>query len=249
LLPKVARNYRRNADTTLFMSIGSGFKPGGFSAFTGNAALAGFGPERTQTFEGGITWDSPSRAFRSVVRVFYYDIAGYQIERSFATSSATDDYLVVNAARARSIGGELELTWQPLVGLTVAVNLGTTNVTLRDFRDPYTGVNYSGNVAPYVPANDANLRIDYRHRTGWFGGIELGVNGRTYYTEAENLAFGQKSYALVAARCGYTAGRYEVTVYGENLTDRRYYSAITPGTGHGTPGAPRSYGAELRCKF
>ena len=30
-------------------------------------------------------------------RVFYYDIDGYQIERSFATGSAAgDDYLVVN---------------------------------------------------------------------------------------------------------------------------------------------------------
>jgi iron complex outermembrane receptor protein len=100
-----------------------------------------------------------------------------------------------------------------------------------------------------VPTYDASLRADYRHRSGWFGGIELTSNGRTYYTEAEDITLGQKSYALLGAHLGYAAGRYRVTAYGENLTDVGYYSAITPGTGHGTPGAPITYGVEATLKF
>ena len=236
--------------TRLFATVGAGFKPGGFSAFTGNRALAGFGPERTKTFEAGVTHTTADKSLAATFRVFYYDIDGYQIERSFATGSASgDDYLVVNAPRARSLGGELELTWRPVTGLTLAADLGTTDVTLREFTDPYTGTSYAGNRAPAVPVFDASLRADFESPGGFFGGVELNANGRTYYTEGEDLTFGQRAYALFNAQLGYAHGGYRVTVYGRNLTNELYYSAITPGTFHGTPGAPRTFGIEVGAKF
>ena len=249
-LPKLGLSYRLDPKTTLFATVGAGYKPGGFSAFTGNRALAAFGPERTKTFEAGVTQTSADKSLAATFRVFYYDIDGYQIERSFATGSAAgDDYLVVNAPRARSLGGELELTWRPVTGLTFAADFGATDVTLREFADPYTGISYAGKRAPAVPVFDASLRADYETPGGIFGGLELTANGRTYYTEGEDLMFGQRAYALVGARLGYAHGCYRVTVYGQNLTDQQYYSAITPGTGHGTPGAPRTFGVELGMRF
>lgn len=250
LLPKLAAGYTIDRSTSLFASLGAGYKPGGFSAFTGNRALAAFGPERTKTLEVGATRASPNPHVSATVRAFWYAVTGYQIERSFATGAATgDDYLVVNAPRARSFGGELELEWKPAAGLTLAADLGTTDVTLREFRDPYTGTSYHGNRAPYVPAYDASLHIDYAPATGWFAGAGLTTNGTTYYTEAENPTFGQKPYALLGAHLGYGNGRYRLTLYGENLGDRRYYSAITPGTGHGTPGAPRTWGIDATVNW
>jgi len=248
-LPKLGLSYDVSRDTQLFATVGAGYKPGGFSAFTGNRSLAAFGPERTKTFEAGVTHTSKDQTLAATFRVFYYDIDGYQIERSFATSSVADDYLVANAPRARSLGGELELTWRPVNGLTLAADLGRTDVTLREFTDPYTGVSYAGNRAPAVPVFDASLRGDYESPGGFFGGIELVANGRTYYTEAEDLMFGQKSYALLGAHLGYAHDKYRVTLYGQNLTDKEYYSAITPGTFHGTPGAPRTFGVEVAAKF
>ena len=249
LLPKVAANFAVDRATSVFVSLGAGYKPGGFSAFTGNRALASFGPERTKTLEAGVTTTTADKTVSATLRFFYYDITGYQIERSFATTSVADDYLVVNAARARSYGSELELAWKPLAGLTLAADLGTTAVTLREFRDPYTGTSFAGNRAPYVPVYDASLRADYMHASGFFGGVELSSNGRTFYTEGESLAFGQRAYILLNARLGYGTGRYRVTAYGDNLTDKGYYSAIAPGTGHGTPGAPRTYGLEVAVKW
>jgi iron complex outermembrane recepter protein len=249
LLPKLGFSYSPNRETNLFATFGAGYKPGGFSAFTGNRALAAFGPERTKTFEAGVTQTTTDKSLTATVRVFYYDITGYQIERSFATGGFADDYLVVNAPRARSMGGELELTWKPFAGFTLAADLGLTDVTLREFRDPYTGVSYNGNRAPYVPLYDASVRAEYQHASGWFGGIEVTSNGRTFYTEAETLTFGQTSYTLLGAHLGFATSRFRVSAYGDNLTDKGYYSAITPGTGHGTPGAPMTYGVEFSLKF
>ncbi|HKB58373.1 MAG TPA: TonB-dependent receptor [Lacunisphaera sp.] len=249
MLPKLEASYVLDRSTRLFATLGTGCKPGGFSAFTGNRALSAFGPERTRTMEAGVTRATADQRLAATVRLFWYDITGYQIERSFATGAATDDYLVVNAPRARSRGAEIELTWKPLTGLTLATDLGTTDVTLREFTDPYTQKNYAGNRAPYVPTYDTSLRADYQHPGGWFGGVEVNSNGRTYYTEGENLTFGQRAVSLVSARLGYHGGRYRVTAYGQNLTNRGYYSAITPGTGHGTPGAPRTFGIETSLTF
>jgi iron complex outermembrane receptor protein len=250
LLPKLGLSYALDHDTSLFATVGAGYKPGGFSAFTGNRALAAFGPERTKTLEAGVTRTSAGKKRSATLRAFYYDIHGYQIERSFATGAATgDDYLVVNAPRARSFGGEVEFAWKPLAGLTLAADAGWTDVTLREFTDPYTGVSYAGKRAPAVPVYDASLRANYEAPCGFFVGVELTSNGRTYYTESEDPTFGQRAYTLLGARAGYARGPWRVMVYGDNLTEREYYSAITPGTGHGTPGAPRTYGVELTAKF
>jgi iron complex outermembrane receptor protein len=249
LLPKLGLSYAADRDTTLFATVGAGFKPGGFSAFTGLRALAAFGPERTKTLEAGVTRASSDKTLTATARVFYYDITGYQIERSFATGGSGNEYLVVNAPRARSFGGELELSWQPRPGVTLAADLGGTDVTLREFTDPFTGVSYAGNRAPGVPVFDASLRADYEGGRGFFGGVELTANGRTFYTEGEDLAFGQRAYALLGLHAGYAHGNWRLTLYGENLADARYYSAITPGTGHGTPGAPRTVGVEIRIKM
>jgi outer membrane receptor protein involved in Fe transport len=248
-LPKLGLSRRLDADLTAFVTAGAGFKPGGFSAFTGNAALAAFGPERTRTLEAGLAFGDAARPFSSALRAFFYDIRGYQIERSFATSSVADDYLVVNAPRALSWGGEAEFRWQPAPALLLSGSFGVTHAVLRRFTDPYTGASYAGRRAPAVPLYDASLRAEYRFAGGFFVAGEASANGRIYYTEAEDIVFGQRAYLLGAAQVGYARGQWRLSVRGDNLGNARYYSAMTPGAGHGTPGAPRRLAAEVVRRF
>lgn len=249
LLPKLGLGYTPDRQTTVFLTVGAGYKPGGFSAFTGNRVLAAFGPERTRTLEAGITRTTASQRLAATVRVFGYAITGYQIERSFATSAVADDYLVVNAPRARSVGGEVELAWRPRAGLTVTADLGVTRATLREFTDPFTGANLAGNRAPFVPDYDASLRIEQRTGRGWFAGAGLTARGRTRYTEDGNPFFAQGAVALLSAWAGYEQPRWRLGVTGRNLADEGYYRAITPGTFHGTPGAPRMLEVELAWRW
>lgn len=249
LLPRLGLSYEPGVGTSLLVSAGAGFKPGGFSAFTGDPNLASFGPERTRTLEAGLTRAAADQRASATIRVFWYEITGYQIERSFATGAVADDYLVVNAPRARSIGGELELSWRPFTRLVLAADVGVTRVTLREFTDPYTGVSYAGKSAPFVPAYDINLRADYRDPRGWFASMELSRNGRTFYTEDESPVFAQRAVTLVSASIGRDVRRGRIALFARNLTDEGYFNAITPGTGHGTPGRPRRYGGEFVLRF
>lgn len=248
-LPKLAGRYDLDGQTALFASVGAGFKPGGYSAFTGNQALAEFGPERTRVLEAGLTRASVDRRTSLTVRLFGYGITGYQIERSFATKAAADDYLVVNAPKARSIGAELEWAWRPRENVAVLFDLGVTNVTLREFRDPYTGRNFSGRRAPYVPDTDGNLRVEWGGAVGWKAGASLSRTGRIFYTEGEEEAFAQAAVTLLGAEAGYAWKRWSVRLSGRNLADERYYSAMSPGAGHGTPGAPRTWSLEVTASY
>lgn len=248
VLPKVGLTYAL-LRTEVFATVGAGYKPGGFSGFTGNPALAAFGPERTEAAEVGITRANAAKTATGTARVFYYDITGYQIERSFATGALADDYLVVNAPRARSFGSELELSRTLFEPWVVSLAVGVTEVELREFRDPFTNVDYRGNRAPYVPRYDASVRLAYGRPRGWFGDAEVNATGKTFYTEDEAPGFAQKAYALLRARVGYGTRRYRVAVFGDNLTDEGYYRSISPGTFHGTPGAPRTVGVEAGCTW
>lgn len=238
-LPKLRLDHAIDDRTAAFAILGGGYKPGGYSAFTGNRTLAAFGPERARTFELGLTRSNQKRSMDLVARAFWYELSGYQIERSFATSAIADDYLVVNAARARSVGGEIELTWRPLPHWTVHAAAGFSQATLRKFVDPFTGRTYTGNQVPFVPIGDGSLEMEYRPVAGWTIGIEASHNGRVYYTEGEEAYFSQKAVTLLGARLAYETARYRYCLSGENLGSADYYSAITAGTNHGTPGGPR----------
>lgn len=248
-LPKLAGRYEWGALTTLFAGVGAGFKPGGYSAFTGNAALAEFGSERTRVLEAGFIRASPDRRLTLTVRLFGYGIKGYQIERSFATQAVADDYLVVNAPRARSLGAEVEWAWRPIANLAVQLDLGLTDVTLREFRDPYTGRNFSGRRAPYVPGNDGSLRVEWGGDRGWKAGVSASRTGRIFYTEGEEAAFAQGAVSLLGAEISHAWTRWSVRLAGRNLTDERYYSAMSAGAGHGTPGAPRVWSLEVTAAY
>jgi iron complex outermembrane recepter protein len=262
--PKLVASYTIDAETTASASVSLGAKPGGWSAYTANAALAAFRAEKATAFETGLATTLANKTVKLAVRLFDYEIRDYQIERSFNAS----DYLVVNAPRARSFGGELEATWHPAAEWTIAATLGLTDVTLREFTNPFpntatsptagrtivviNGVAYTrfdGNRAPYAPPYNANVSATWRPGTGWFATAEVARTGKTFFDESENPTFAAKAHTVTNARVGYETARWRVSLYGENLFDEAYYALIIPGVNNAVPGAPRTYGIEAALKW
>ena len=245
LLPKGTATYALRDNTHFSASIGFGVRPGGWSAYTDKPYLAGFDPEKATTFEVGADTVLPANNLRLAVRGFDYEIRDYQIERSF---NATD-YLVVNAPRARSVGGEFEAAWHPVAAWTFTATVGLTNTTLREFIDPFTGISYAGHRAPYTPSYDAHVSAAYHMTENWFAAADVTAIGRTYYDESEASAFASPAHVTGNAQFGYNARCWSVTLHVENLADVRYTALIIPGVGHEVPGAPRTYGVEVSAKW
>lgn len=226
-------------------SVSSGTKPGGYSAYTNNSDLAPFDAERVDAIEAGIATANPDGRFRLTASAFAYFVRDYQIERSFTAT----DYIVVNAPRARSLGGEVGFEWTAADGLEVRGGVGITRMTLREFRDPFTGETHDGKRAPYSPSHTASLEVEYRTAAGWFGSVRVNAVGDTFFEESEDPLLSQGSYALLGARIGYATTRWGLTLFSENLTDTHYFALMVPGIGHGAPGAPRAIGAEMSFRF
>jgi iron complex outermembrane receptor protein len=250
LLPSIVVGRRFDETTDFTLTLGRGFKPGGYSAYTGRADLAGFGPESSWSLEAAVTAAPRDSNLSCTARAYVSRVSGYQIERSFAVPGATaDEYLVVNASRARVLGVELESVWRAGHDISVTLAASVSRATLEDFTDPFTGATYSGRQAPYAPAGNGALRVDYRPATGFFAGAGLTWTGTTYYDEKETASLAQRSYSLVDAEAGYAFARGDIRLFGRNLTDKAYYSAIIPGVKHGTPGAPATWGAALALRW
>ncbi|MFZ5496804.1 MAG: TonB-dependent receptor [Verrucomicrobiota bacterium] len=246
LLPSLSATRKLDETTDLTFSLARGFKAGGYSAFTGRADLAGFGPQRAWTAEAAYRTTFKEANLACTARAYASRVTGYQIERSFAVpDSFADEYLVVNADEARVLGFELESAWTPAADWTVTLAASVSRAELEDFTDPFTGISHSGNQAPYAPTGNGSLRVDYRPARGFFAGAGVIWTGTTYYDEQETAMFSQRSYTLIEADAGYAFARGAVRIFGRNLGNGEYYSAITPGVGHATPGAPLTWGVEL----
>jgi iron complex outermembrane recepter protein len=250
ILPSISAVRHLNPATDLTFTLARGFKAGGYSAYTGVPSLAGYDPQRTWGLEAALSTAHANSKWAFTSRAYAYRVKGYQIERSFAVpTTSTDEYLVVNADRAEVLGLEVESSWHPMADVTVRAIAGLTDITLKDFTDPFTGVNYSGNRAPFAPTGNAALRVDYHPARGLFYGASLTWTGRTYYDEQETAELSQKSYALLDVNAGYSFSRGDIRLFGRNLTDKEYYSSITPGVFHGTPGAPFNWGGEVNIRW
>ncbi len=245
ILPKLSASYAFTNETTASATMSAAMKPGGWSAYTGNATLAGFRAEKLTALEAGVDTSFAEKTLTLAARVFHYRIRDYQIERSF---SATD-YLVVNAPRARSTGAELEGSWHASPHLTFTAAFGLANVELRTFIDPFTGRDYSGRRAPYAPEYDAHLGAAFRAPNGFFAAAEGVATGKTHFDESESAAATVGAHQVFHGRVGYETSRWRLSLYGENLGSDDHYTLIIPGVRHGVPVAPCTFGVEAVVKW
>ena len=245
LLPKVALDWAINPTSHAEASIAEGLRPGGFASYTDDASLIPFPSEHSTAYSAG--WDTSfaNGSANVAVRAFYDQITNLQIERSFSDT----DYFVATAPRAHSIGAEVEGRWQPSAEWTVAASAGWTHVRLDKFTAPLSGQDESGMTAPNAPQYNGDIEITFRPGGGWFAAGQLTAVGKTYYDEQDSASFTQDAYTLIGMRAGFEAARWTLTLYGENLANKGYYSLIIPGVNSGNPGAPRIFGARASIRF
>jgi iron complex outermembrane receptor protein len=245
ILPSVTATRFVGRLYSFFAEASLGSRPGGFAAYTDNPALILFAAEHVASFETGMSRTALDKSLALTARAFDYEISNYQIERSFTAT----DYFVATAPAARSYGAEVEADWKMPRAWHLLVTAGWTGVTLLKFDNPIDGQDDSGRRAPYIPTYTGSLRLERRWTSGVFGSATLVGVGNTFYTEAEDAGFEQRSYAIVGLRTGIEEPHWRFTLYLNNALDRAYYSQIIPGVRSGAPGDPRTFGGDLTLKL
>ncbi|TWB41147.1 TonB-dependent receptor [Nitrospirillum pindoramense] len=253
----VAPSFKPNEDTTLYVRVARGYRPGGPNVLPPTAPGAvprQFGADTTTNYEIGVKSEAWGRRLSLELTGFYIDWNNIQL------FSSVDGYGVnVNGGSARSRGIEASVTVKPMSGLTVSLNGALVDATLTSDAPPLVG-GLKGDRLPYSARYSSTLAVEYqRPLSGAVDGF-AGVSWR--YTgdrlSAFDTSYGQhhlSAYSQVDAHAGITMGPYRIEAFVRNLTDSRGILDVgTAGSaldGNVTAAIvrPRSFGATLGFRY
>ncbi len=262
-------DYRVNDDLMVFASYNRGSKSGGFSFSTGTpfADAPDFGiPLGTDAqFLNGIPFDPEvlnafEIGFKSTIAgtttfnasAFYYDYEDYQAFVQLGVNQT-----VINLP-ATAYGLEAEIDSHPVDGLTLQLGVSAQSSNVEDIILPDTVTEVEHDL-PQAPSFSGNALARYEFGLG--GGL-ASVQADVQYTD--DFCFTvlcapvekEDGYTVLNARVGYGSqdGRWEVAVFGDNLTEEEYRvyafdSSLFAGVVAGVYAKPRTYGVRAMYRF
>jgi iron complex outermembrane receptor protein len=241
-------SFRPSENTLWYLSASQGNKSGGFllGALADRAATERddgvVQPEELLALELGYKADITD-TFRLNAAAYWYDYKDMQTQVPVKRGSLTFNQLF-NAYRAEALGLELEALWQ--VGDHTAINavlsLADTELTdfcgpnptenpdgttgcLTNWQEPGIAYDPSGNPITQMPETQGALNVSHDFPLG--NGGTINVNGTWAYVGPVeySMLFLEHSrapgYDRIDLVASYTppSGKYEVMLYGKNVTD------------------------------
>jgi len=265
--PRVVLNYSFNDNVSGYASFSQSFKSGGFNSF---GLTPAFENEEIEAFELGFKSTLADGRATLNGAIFSYDYTNLQVRLPVPTGGVN----IQNAGEADVQGAELELAWQASDRLKIAANVSFLDTELEEFSTqeipeellfligapiPLNDVNAAGNeltrapdVQYYISADydfslsanlDANFLINYRFQDDVFF-LETNQNTETFRAESSNEVG-------VRFTIRPTSDRWELGIFGQNITDERTITQVTALGGH--PNAaisePSKWGVDFKLNF
>ena len=120
---RLGLEYKLTDDALFYASVARGVKSGGFTTYNATSATP-FKPEIVIAYEAGIKSDLFDRRLRLNGALFYYDYKDQQVQGLEYDRITGRLGKITNVPKSHIMGGEIELTWVPLDGLTISQNIG-----------------------------------------------------------------------------------------------------------------------------
>ncbi len=258
---KLGLNRDLGKHALLFASISEGTKSGGF--FTGAASnqlqLLPYDSETLTAFELGIKGSLENTALSYEASLFYYD---YQDVQTFIAdnSGPVPVQRLSNVDSADLYGVDVAVMWKPAFaeGLTFSSNAGVLRTELSEFNGAASGLIPKGNDMPDAPELTFQAAINYQRQISAELELSLSVDSRyqgaSYRDAANDPLLESDSYWLTNANAKLMfSNGWEVSLWGKNITDRRYlsqgFNQSSLGNGYRVYGAPKTYGLTVRKHF
>jgi iron complex outermembrane recepter protein len=250
---RLSLNWRLSSDVLAYFSAARGYRAGNFNggAFS-LGELTAVDPEYATTGEIGFKSEFLDGRARLNVAAFFSDYSDLQV----VTFSGRQTILG-NAADATIKGGELEFSYKPIRELLVSFNASF----LRAKYDTFLSAkgDFSGNELENSPhrsfqtigSYDVPIAGDKRLRLQ----LDAAYKGEVFQDFSNKLASIQDGYWLLGARVGYGSAddRYEISVWGRNLTDteyrRNWFDVGSAGFNGINKGTPRTYGVTFSIRL
>lgn len=242
LNPKFAVNFKATPNNMVYASASKGFRPGGVvtavpsSRCAADLAALGltttpssYGPDNLWNYEVGVKNDFERLGLRVNAALFYIDWKKIQQSTSLPTCgfSYTD-----NVGSAVSKGGELELRFVPVTGLTLGSSAVYNHAEITESRPGTPAM--VGDPVLYTPRWSYKLDAEYDFPVGahrgfiradyqWNGKQFMRFN-RTVSTPAGRIPHPQvyqPGFGQLNLTAGYDADEWSAKVFIKNVTNNR----------------------------
>lgn len=120
---RLGLEYKVTDDALFYASVARGVKSGGFTTYNATSATP-FKPEIVIAYEAGLKSDLFDRRLRLNGALFYYDYKDQQVQGLEYDRDTGRLGKITNVPKSHIMGGEIELTWVPMDGLTISQNIG-----------------------------------------------------------------------------------------------------------------------------
>lgn len=259
---RVALDWQATQDVLVFGSISRGAKAGATPINAANISTqnAPATQEILTAYEVGVKAGLFQRRVQANVSAFYYDYTDKQLSVYFADPIYTALSRLANVPNGEAYGLDGDITWRASRALTFIASATLLHTEVKG----YTGINaagkpqsFDGRPFLYSPKFQGGLTALFHQPVG--DGLELNaaLNGRWQdksYADLEgNPLFVIDSYGMLNASVGVGAPAkgWELSVWGRNITDEYYWSAVSSNANVVVrfPGKPTTYGASLTWKF
>ena len=274
LLPSARLTWNYSDEGMAYLSYSEGYKSGGFNATADTFNPDGtpgdgteFEDEESEAWELGVKttlWDGRARLGAAL---FYTEISNLQV-----TSFQGVAFLVGNAAESTNQGFELDTQ----IALTDTVEVGGSLTYLDAEYDEYPGApctiyqsaatgagcsqDLAGETPPNAPEWAASVYGSYENQISsrlWLNArLEVAYKDEMYLDGDLDPNLLQDETVMVNARIGITgaAERWEVALYGRNLTDETTIgwgtdAPLSAGIYAGWAAEPRVLGVQARYNF
>lgn len=214
-----------------------------------------YAPEYAWNYELGTHLSFLGDALKVDAGVFLSDVHDLQLSRMSETGLGR---VTVNAGRSRSAGVEASVSAAPCRGLLLRGSYGFTHATFRRYVAADASgkdADCRGNYVPYMPLHtfDMDAAYTFAFRDKAVRSLTLGAGcsgaGRIYWDEPNDSS--QPLYALLSARVSVSFDRFDVQLWGRNLTDTHYdtFRFVSMGRGYAQRGKPVQLGIDLRLRL
>ena len=230
--PKLTASYRLGERALVYASYARGFRVGGFNVGAAGGDDRVYGPETSDNLEAALKSDWFGNRLRTNVTAFFLR----QRDQQVTTSTNGIDFFTLNVGDMDNLGLEVEVAALPVPRLVAewTASFSRARYTRLDLFDAASGtvVDYAGNRPIYNPAVSSLVALQYNQ--------PVSAAGATAFARVEHRLLGrydldflntetEDGYGLVNVRAGVRTGRFELALWGRNVTDARYLTWGTYG--------------------
>jgi iron complex outermembrane receptor protein len=222
---------------SVFADYSQGYR--GVPFFNGGAPGTAPKPEEAEQTEGGLKLVLPSGftgtlAFFSITR------------RNVVNLLPGSSFLATQVGEQRSEGFDLDLTWQPLPGLSIIGSYAHIIATV--LKDQLYA---PGSQLERVPRDSGRFWANYKFQQGPLRNVSVGAGLYAASSQAvalNNLYF-TPAFVTFDGKIAYETEHWSLGLTGKNLADRRYFQPFPVGGGFLAPAEPRTIYAVARLKY